>query len=666
MPAAPPRLGFEQLETRDVPNSRFVVPPSIPADGLNTFHTLRSALTTPGLVGGDFVQIEPGSTPGLLRNADLPAVAGLSIRGNPAVGRAETPPVVAADQIFVGTARSGLAFRQVNLILTGGPLTFQSTGVVEESSLTGTSATATLLLDRPSRVVVNDNLIVGTAASPAVVQVNASVNSNNQISGNQIIADAPIADQSALRYTPTAVGNVNTLTARNPVTDQVVGNTLVVRTGRDSGRPILSAGGVEGLVVRENEFRDTVRQSLTGIELVDPVNDGFARPTVVQIVSNRFNGVGQGVSFNPFNSSSSLEATIAQNSFDTRTKAAPNSRPSWGVGIQTATNAGVDVRARIEGNEFQYTRVGVLVTGSGTAANLDLGGGSMGSRGVNNFRTFDQGTSSSAAVLASGGVTGSVSARTNLFGVPDPTNAIFDQQDNQSSPPVVTANTQLIGNQAFLQTLYLRLLRRFGNLADPNDAGGFLLRLNTGTPASTIVNEIAYSNEGVGVLVDSFFRRFLSRDPDVNGRNGLVGFVLSAGTPPLPSSTVYEQLAILMIQSDEYRRRFGGSDTAYAASLYERLLGRAGSDVDLQHWANIAVVHGRGAAAFGFLTSGEFRSRSVRGYYLDVLKRPTPPSDAEVASWTGQRVYFGQLVQRIDVFRIVYEFLFTGEYRANG
>ena len=94
MPRPARRLAVECLEDRAVLNSRFVVPVEVPADGFNNFYTLREALTTPGLVPGDVVQIEPLSNPGELRDGDLPFVRNLTIRGNPAVGSVETPAFV--------------------------------------------------------------------------------------------------------------------------------------------------------------------------------------------------------------------------------------------------------------------------------------------------------------------------------------------------------------------------------------------------------------------------------------------------------------------------------------------------------------------------------------------------------------------------------------------
>src|SRR3954454_10727622 len=86
---ARPRL--EALEDRLALNNRFVVPAG--ADNVTTFTTLQAALTTPGLVAGNAIQIEPGAAPGNVTGANLiaPNVANLTIQGDPAATLANIP-----------------------------------------------------------------------------------------------------------------------------------------------------------------------------------------------------------------------------------------------------------------------------------------------------------------------------------------------------------------------------------------------------------------------------------------------------------------------------------------------------------------------------------------------------------------------------------------------
>src|SRR5438552_19182095 len=85
------RLEVECLEERTLLNNRYVVPLPVPVDNFNSFHTLSAALTTAGLTAGNFVQIQLGSSPGSIRDADLDAAlsatrGNLTIQGEPAAG----------------------------------------------------------------------------------------------------------------------------------------------------------------------------------------------------------------------------------------------------------------------------------------------------------------------------------------------------------------------------------------------------------------------------------------------------------------------------------------------------------------------------------------------------------------------------------------------------
>jgi hypothetical protein len=72
----------------------------------------------------------------------------------------------------------------------------------------------------------------------------------------------------------------------------------------------------------------------------------------------------------------SLTAFVENNVFNTGGK---------GVGLNTSGA----VTAMVQGNDFRNNAVGVYINGNGsTAGNVDLGGGSLGSHGQNNFSSF--------------------------------------------------------------------------------------------------------------------------------------------------------------------------------------------------------------------------------------------------------------------------------------
>ena len=87
------------------------------------------------------------------------------------------------------------------------------------------------------------------------------------------------------------------------------------------------------------------------------------------------------------------------------------------------SRADLRFRALVEGNDFHNNRVGVAVTGNGTTAgNVDLGGGTLGSTGGNNFKSFLVATPTSYAIgLFNVSSAYAMDAKLNFFTPPPPT-----------------------------------------------------------------------------------------------------------------------------------------------------------------------------------------------------------------------------------------------------
>src|SRR5262245_40112700 len=84
MHTAKATLRVEGLVARDLPaTTRLVVPIEVPVNNTTTFHTAALALKTAGLAAGDTIQLEPGSEPGFLLDADFPNLSNITIQGNP-------------------------------------------------------------------------------------------------------------------------------------------------------------------------------------------------------------------------------------------------------------------------------------------------------------------------------------------------------------------------------------------------------------------------------------------------------------------------------------------------------------------------------------------------------------------------------------------------------
>jgi hypothetical protein len=209
---ARPRV--EPLEDRTLPATRMVVPMSQPADNVNTFHDLTSAINAPTTINQDVIQIEPGSAPGSATVSKT-----LIIRDDPSFGPASSPQVPSLTM-----AASGSALVSLNV----GAVTINN----------GTAALGIL-----SSVVGSITQNVGSMGNGA-----------NIIAFNTI--NGPVVLGSAAGNPPAA-------------NDQVIGNAFV------SSKPgiLLHMTLDNNLTIRNNTFLDSAA-GVTGIE-VDDSNPAF-------------------------------------------------------------------------------------------------------------------------------------------------------------------------------------------------------------------------------------------------------------------------------------------------------------------------------------------------------------------------------------------------------
>lgn len=612
---------LEPLEERVVLNNRFVVPVELPADNLTTFHSLSQALTTTGVASGDIIQIEPNSSPGTISDSDLPAVTNLTIRGHPAFPAAELPAFSTFTSLTIDSNQAGFTLQNVNLILDAG-LAFNANGTISSSRILNLFGGITL--NGTSAAILRDNLIIshGSGTSNGLVDVFTTAGGQNLLSGNTIIGQF--------------VGVLLRYRGSNTVTDRVVGNTLVGDLSAQSSDQLVVDQGVSGLTIQDNTFREDdlfVRNIL--------VNPGAQN---IRILDNTFQMLS--------NSTTQAAVRVQNGSGGTTTSVVLARNVFQGSGKGTGIDlnfigAGTFI-TKVEGNDFR-TQIGVFVNGTSSAAGIDLGGGSQGSLGGNNFRSFTTvaGADAGAIVCTAGSAVGSVQAQGNLFRVADPEFVIRDNGDSSSLADVMPTGN-LTGKAAFVQALYQRFLRRTGNVNDPNDAGFWVNRLNTGTSAATVADSITRSRESLGLLVDGLYRRFLQREADSIGRDYFVNLVVQGST--------LENISRLFMTSPEYLTHFG-SDRAFVLSLYQKLLRRSPTQSEID--AHVATLPGQGRAgvANAFLTSAEYRGIFVRQFYTDLLRRGTQPSNNEVGIHVGSGS---------DLLSLMVLFAGSNEFQTNG
>jgi len=182
------------------------------------------------------------------------------------------------------------------------------------------------------------------------------------------------------------------------------------------------------------------------------------------------------------------------------------------------------------------------------------------------------------------------------------------------SGPVTSANAR------FVVAGYQELLGR-----DPETTGldFHLARLASGGDRSrgAFTYALAFSVEGSRREVHRAYDDLLDRAPDDTGR--------AYWTEHLQGHGVLD-LRVLLLASEEYRMRAGGTDGAWVDALYRDILGRAADAPGRAYWLDrTAAGVPRPLIAAGIYLSDEALGRRATAYYQETLGRT--PSAAERA-----------------------------------
>lgn len=309
-----------------------------------------------------------------------------------------------------------------------------------------------------------------------------------------------------------------------------------------------------------------------------------------------------------------------------------------GTGLLFQINTGT-MSATVQGNSFQNNTIGVHIVGTGSAAGIDLGGGSSpSSLGGNNFRSFtSQGTGTTGAIVTLSGTTGIISANQNIFGLATPLTAC-----SLGGATISNTITTLGLNNAYVEALYIDFLHRPGSFSvSGQDASYWANGLNSGTMTlAQVANGIVRSTESLTDQVDALYLKILGRQADSSGQTYFVGLLQNGGT--------LEEVETDMFASPEYAADTGSAGP-FIQSLYNKLLGRIGSSSEVQGWVNALPSMGRAAVVAAFLNSPEFRGDAVEQLYgnplaqiattesalPNLLHRPVPASSGEVSGWVN-------------------------------
>jgi hypothetical protein len=632
-PAGAIGLALETLEDRTVPAIRFVVPTAAAIDNVTTFHTVSKALTTSGLLAGDTIQIEAGADPGRIRNSDLPNLTGITIQGNLNAAATDFRPLVLQDAITIGSTRDNLTFRNLQTLNVGGTMTLNATLNLDRVHFDNVFNGNAIVVNGvgPDSVqfvdsfLTNNNPTIGVGGTNALVTVNAATGSANLFRGNTIRTNVV---QNSVKY----------VASGTPViTDRFLNNTFIDSADAGGGTaPFNVSDDVNGLQLIGNRFTDpdssTAAIGLKGTNLLVERNV-FDYPLIPSVGGPACITISSGAGL-------TTSGVFRNNVFYTA---------GFGVGLSINPSSTATVSLRIEGNDFNGNKIGVLLNGNGTSLNgVDLGGGATGSLGGNNFRTFTAAaTGNSGAILVQAVGTAVVQAQKNLFSSVGPATVIRDQAD-LASLSLVNAANPLTGNAAFVQALYTRFLKRTGDTNNPNDAGFHVNLLNGGAAPLSIVNSIVRSPESYGLIVDDLYATFLGRNPVTAERNFWIAEFQAGKT----LETARSQFAA----SPEYGLKFPTA-TAFVTNQYVNLIRRIPTSSELTAGVNTVNTSGRFAFSAGFQTGSVVRTFVVIDLYRNMLHRTAPPTQAEVDFWVN-----GPL----DLLSIQINLAATTEFQDNG
>jgi subtilisin-like proprotein convertase family protein len=205
-----------------------------------------------------------------------------------------------------------------------------------------------------------------------------------------------------------------------------------------------------------------------------------------------------------------------------------------------------------------------------------------------------------------------------------------------SNPVTITINLESLDpDRKFIRQLYSDDLGRPGSLTEWNLWIGALSQPNG---RNNIANAIVRSPESRDFVVKGWYQTYLGRQA-LNGEEAPWVNALLAGATE-------EQVLSGILSSGEYLGRTpgiigttgSGTNTTFVKALYSQLLGRTPATIEVNFWLGQLNTLNRQQVALLFLGSEEYRGDVIRGYYANILRRPTVPSQAEVNSW----VFSGQ------------------------
>jgi hypothetical protein len=232
-----------------------------------------------------------------------------------------------------------------------------------------------------------------------------------------------------------------------------------------------------------------------------------------------------------------------------------------------------------------------------------------------------------------------------LVAAPPASAAAPEESQEAADPTSAFTGPANSANARFVVAAYRELLGR-----EPDTAGldFHLARLTSGGDRSreAFAYGLAFSVEGSRRQVDRAYRELLGRAADSTGR--------AYWTSHLQGQGVLD-LRVLLLASDEYHNRAGGTDQAWIDALYADVLGRAADAPGRQYWlARAAAGVPRALIAAGIHLGDEALGRRATTSYQEALGRAPSAAEragaAELIRRIGERGLRARLVASDEAF----------------
>jgi hypothetical protein len=190
--------------------------------------------------------------------------------------------------------------------------------------------------------------------------------------------------------------------------------------------------------------------------------------------------------------------------------------------------------------------------------------------------------------------------------------------------PAATTTTTSTPEQRFVANIYHDLLGRTAEAAGLAYWSG---QLDSGLTRGQFIADVQHSGEYLQDVVNSLYQHYLHRSAEPS--------VLGADVNLLAGGLTDEQLASVLVGSNEYFALHGGTNDGFLEALFEDTLQRpidAGAKAALEQPLAGGVSRAQVAAVvFG---SHEYHLDMVNSYYTDLLARPADP--VGVGYWGNQ------------------------------